>query len=116
MRDHIIYIVRTNGKSILASTTGDGWVPMTLQRVMEIIIGKEAETNREKLSNHLSINQQLSNSFNRPPQNRRPKTNPDVAPVFRGEILPEHSGKSFPENGRLNLEQNDRQNDLVSML
>ena len=61
---------------------------MTLQRVMEIMVGKD----REELSNT------FLNTLNRPQQqqqqqSRRPKTNPDVAPVFRGEVVrPEVAG------------------------
>ena len=84
---------------------------MTLQRVMEIVIGKEAATKREQLSSHLSANQQLTNAVSRPQQSRRPKTNPDVAPVFRGEVLSDPAKLKLQENlVRNNLLQSEQKN------
>ena len=77
---------------------------MTLQRVMEIVIGKDTQSRREELSNN-------NNKFERQQQQhqqqqRRPKTSPDVrnkvrpnvAPIFRGQ--PNLRGGNEVENGR----------------
>lgn len=94
-----------------ASTTGDGWVPMTLQRVMEIVIGKDTQSRREELSNNNNKfeRQQQLQQQQQHQQNRRPKTSsddrnkirPNVAPIFRGQT-----------NLRGNDLENGRQKDL----